>query len=80
MLVTFSVLKPLRSRDFNDSQPANIRLISVTKLVFRYLIPVMESRLVILLNQLRVEMGRALTNVESNCTWVMLAVTSDQAG
>ena len=40
----------------------------------------MDSRFFILLNQLRVEVGRTTTNVESNTTRVMLSAATDQPG
>ena len=80
MFVTFEVLKLLKSIVFRDLQPANILLISVTESVLRYLIPVMESSLFIPLNQPKVEVGRAATNVLSNTTWVMPAAPLNQPG
>ena len=44
MFVTFIVLNRLKSIVSNFSQAANIELISVTSLVFKYSIPVMETR------------------------------------
>ena len=70
MVVTFEVLMLFRSKEVKDLQPLNMPTMSVTESVFKYLIPVMELSFSKALNQQRVEVGRAATNVVSNTTRV----------
>jgi hypothetical protein len=73
-------LKLFRSKDVKDLQPLNIPSMSVTESVIKYLIPVMELSFSIALNQQRVEVGRASTNVVSNTTRVTLNLFSRHLG
>ena len=68
MLVTCSVLKPVRSTLVKDEQPLNMPCMLVTLEVFRFSMPVMVLTLLILKNQLLVEVGRASANEASKTT------------